>query len=137
MNRLRIFGVLIMMSLPGSFAGAQGVAEDVFKVSQPIVRTTTFFLQADQLIYDTAAQHVTTDGNVEVHCTDNILTTDRIVFDRARNILKAEGNIVLKDSKGYILRADSFVLDDSFRDAFAEGLDSAVQKNLIQGPTKH
>lgn len=94
----------------------------IFGPQPKIDQAQPLYLQADQLIYDTKANRVIAQGNVEIYYNNYILTAEQVIYDQNTNRLLAEGNAQLKDPNGGITRADRFEATDDFRDAFVQSL---------------
>ena len=98
------------------------------KINKTVDKASPLNLQGDQLIYDTAGNRVIARGNVEIFYNDYILTADEVIYDQNASTLTAKGNVTLKEPEGNVVRADSYILTDDFRDGFVQSL-SIVTKD--------
>ncbi|MFK7793492.1 MAG: LPS-assembly protein LptD, partial [Devosiaceae bacterium] len=80
------------------------------------------FLEADELLYDDAANTVTAQGNVTIFYDGYTVDADEVVYDRGRSRVLAQGNVVLVDPTGSVLRATSADLSDTLADGFVDAL---------------
>ena len=63
----------------------------MFGPKPKIDRAQPLYMQADQLIYDTKANRVIAQGNVEIYYNNFILTADQVIYDQNLNKLIARG----------------------------------------------
>ncbi|MEM6712323.1 MAG: LPS-assembly protein LptD [Pseudomonadota bacterium] len=80
------------------------------------------FLEADQLLYDDAANTVTAIGSVKILYDGYTVDADEVIYDRARNRVAARGNVVLIEPTGDVIRASSADLSDTLADGFVQAL---------------
>ncbi|MEO1019884.1 MAG: LptA/OstA family protein, partial [Pseudomonadota bacterium] len=78
-------------------------------------------ITADTITYDTAAETVTAEGDVELTREGERLLADRITYNQATDRVIASGNIVLLGAQGDTVFADELELDGALRDGFADG----------------
>ncbi|MBU3655743.1 MAG: LPS-assembly protein LptD, partial [Alphaproteobacteria bacterium] len=77
-------------------------------------------LAADQLTYDQQTKKIVAEGGVEIERDGRVLQADRVSYDQANRVLTAEGQVKLIDVSGDVAFADKMVMDDQFREGFAE-----------------
>jgi LPS-assembly protein len=77
-------------------------------------------LAADQLTYDQQTKKIVAEGGVEIERDGRVLQADRVSYDQANRVLTAEGQVKLIDVNGDVAFADKMVMDDQFREGFAE-----------------
>lgn len=80
------------------------------------------FLEADELLYNDAANTVTAIGQVTIFYDGYTVEADEVVYDRARGRVSARGNVVLIEPSGSVLRASSADLSDTLVDGFIDAL---------------
>lgn len=133
MRSYRIFAVAMISLLLALPAVAQDTADRSITVQHPRIRTDEMFLQADQLVFDTARNSVTMQGRVEMLYGGQVqrLSSDQVIYDGVKNTLMAQGNVVLKDRSGNTIRANRYLLDNAFRSAFVRSLKSAIKNKQI------
>jgi len=68
-------------------------------------------VEADQIVYDQAAQRIDATGNVRVRYRGVIVRADRAVMDLAAQRLQATGNVVLTDEQGRTMRGQTLIYD--------------------------
>lgn len=73
--------------------------------AQPIV------VEADQIVYDQAAQRIDAAGNVRVRSRGVTVRADRATIDLAAQRLTATGNVVVTDERGQTLRGQTLTYD--------------------------
>ena len=94
-----------------------GAAQDLAPSADPQVS-----LVADVVSYDEATGRVIAEGAVEVYYGGRTLTARRIVYDSAADEITAEGDIVLHDPDGdVIVYADMAELDPDLREGLVLG----------------
>jgi LPS-assembly protein len=77
-------------------------------------------LAADQLTYDQQNKKIVAEGGVEIERDGRVLQADRVSYDQTNRVLTAEGHVKLIDVSGDVAFADKMVMDDQFREGFAE-----------------
>ncbi|MEM1283817.1 MAG: LPS-assembly protein LptD [Pseudomonadota bacterium] len=80
------------------------------------------FLEADELIYDDAANQVTAVGRVTIFYDGYTVEADEVVYDRAQGRVLARGNVILVEPNGSVLRGRSADLSDTLLDGFVDAL---------------
>lgn len=80
------------------------------------------FLEADELLYNDAANTVTAIGRVTIFYDGYTVEADEVVYDRGQSRVNARGNVVLIEPSGSVLRANSADLSDTLVDGFIDAL---------------
>lgn len=80
------------------------------------------FLEADELLYNDAANTVTAIGRVTIFYDGYTVEADEVVYDRGQSRVSARGNVVLVEPSGSVLRASSADLSDTLVDGFIDAL---------------
>jgi LPS-assembly protein len=80
------------------------------------------FLEADELLYNDAANTVTAIGQVTIFYDGYTVEADEVVYNRALGRVSARGNVVLIEPSGSVLRASSADLSDTLVDGFVDAL---------------
>lgn len=80
------------------------------------------FLEADELLYNDAANTVTAIGRVTIFYDGYTVEADEVVYDRGQSRVSARGNVVLVEPSGNVLRASSADLSDTLVDGFVDAL---------------
>jgi LPS-assembly protein len=83
---------------------------------------TPLVMTSDTLVFDTAKQLVTAEGNVEVTRGAERLLADRLTFDQKTNELTATGNVVLIEPGGQAFFGDSLEVSGDFKNVLVERL---------------
>jgi LPS-assembly protein len=91
---------------------------------------TGFYLEADSLIQDDAAQKVTAEGDVEVRYRGRTLRARSLVYDIRGGLITARGEVVVIDPTGAATFADEMVLDEEMRAGVARGFSARLQDNV-------
>jgi len=102
----RRFGALVLFAVLASFAALPSYGQQIltrphssfpqtpggmFGPTPKIDQAQPLYMQADQLLYDSAHNRVIAQGNVEIYYNNFILTADQVVYDQSVNKLIAEG----------------------------------------------
>ncbi len=114
----------LVLSLVGSAGGQPALAQITVDTNLPVA------LVADEVVYDSQAGRVTASGNVEVYYGDRTLTADRIVYDDRTGKIQADGDLVLRDSSGATVFADTAELDADLREGLVRGAQSVISGNV-------
>ena len=109
-------GILALATSPAVSAPKPPIAKPQKGDQIPLVMTS------DSLIFDTAKQLVTAEGNVEVTRGAERLLADRMTFDQANNRLTANGNVVLIEPGGQAFFGDSLDVSGDFKNALVQRL---------------
>ena len=105
---------VVAQTAPDAPASAQPTAQE------PAAQTVTF--SSDQVVYDTAADVVTAQGEVRLAREGNYLAADQVVWDRKTDVVTARGNVVLLTPQGDKLLGDNAVLTNEMHDAAVNNL---------------
>jgi len=89
-----------------------------------------FYLEADTLIQEDAAQRVTAEGDVEVRYRGRTLRARSIVYEIKSGLITAKGDVVVIDPSGAVTFADEMVLDEEMRAGVARGFSARLQNNV-------
>ncbi|GAB5511486.1 MAG: LPS-assembly protein LptD [Hyphomicrobiales bacterium] len=112
--------LVVGISLPAlSISVAQ--AQSVPGLVQPNA-DAQMFLEADELLYNDAANTVTAIGSVTIFYDGYTVEADEVVYDRGQSRVSARGNVVLIEPSGSVLRASSADLSDTLVDGFISAL---------------
>jgi len=82
---------------------------------------TGFYLEADTVVRDDAANVWTARGGVEARYKGRTLRADEVVYDVATGAVTARGHVQVIEDNGAAVSADHMVLDDHMRAGFALG----------------
>lgn len=80
------------------------------------------FLEADELVYDDAANTVTAVGRVTIFYDGYTVEADEVVYDRGESRVLARGNVILIEPGGSVLRGRTADLSDTLLDGFVDAL---------------
>lgn len=86
-------------------------------------------LQADTMTYDTDAQIVTANGNVEVYYGPRVLYADEVTYNEVTGVAVATGSVSLTDETGNVYFGDQITLSDEWRLGVVEGFRALIDKN--------
>lgn len=85
--------------------------------------------QADRVVYETSSRVVTLTGSVEVASDGRTLTADTVSYDQRTGIVTASGHVVIRDTDGTTLTADSVVVTGDLRDGVIENIGVIVDEH--------
>jgi len=105
---------VVAQTAPVPPASAQTAAQNAAE------QTVTF--SSDQVVYDSAADVVTAQGEVRLAREGNYLAADQVVWDRKTDVVTAKGNVVLLTPQGDKLLGDNAVLTNEMHDAAVDNL---------------
>ncbi|MFC3442470.1 LPS-assembly protein LptD [Sphingobium rhizovicinum] len=77
---------------------------------------------ADSLQYDSNAEVVTANGNVQLLRDGNRLRADKVVWDRNSGKVEAQGNVSVTDPEGNIAYGDRFDVTDTLKDGAVDNM---------------
>jgi LPS-assembly protein len=97
------------------------IDEPAFDIQRPPAGTRVQVI-ATTLTYNSNTKIATAKGRVVLVYGPYVMVADNVSYDQARDILRATGQIRLREPGGNILEADLLVLQNKFRDGFAEHL---------------
>jgi LPS-assembly protein len=123
-----VAGGSLLMSAPAS---AQTMAD---RLSQraPQNGKDRLLVQAKELVYNSKANSVGAQGNVQLYYQGRVLEADRVTYDRNNSRVYAEGHARLTEQDGTVAYADKFELTDDFKTGFIDSLkaDTAEQTHM-------
>lgn len=94
-------------------------------------------LSADRLDYDAANEVAVARGNVELIQNGQVLLADELIYDTLSGRVRAQGNIVMTDTDGNVLFADTFDVTDDLSDGVMADLSflltDGAQIRALQG----
>lgn len=114
--------LLVAASLPALLAAGSANAQTVPGLAE-VDPNAQLFLEADELLYDDAANTVTAVGTVQLFYDGYTVNADQVIYDRGRSRVLASGNVVLVEPSGNVLRASSADLSDTLADGFVDALE--------------
>ncbi len=77
---------------------------------------------ADSLQYDSNAEVVTANGNVQLLRDGNRLRADKVVWNRNSGKVEAQGNVSVTDPEGNIAYGDRFDVTDTLKDGAVDNM---------------
>lgn len=113
--RALIFTLLISAP-PFTLAATNGPANPYLKAPG---EREAMDVVADRFTNNSQSRVAVAVGNVYIVYGKYRLKADKVVYDRKASILKAIGNVWLREPNGNILKANDLVLDDKFKEGFA------------------
>ncbi|MEM9198311.1 MAG: putative LPS assembly protein LptD, partial [Pseudomonadota bacterium] len=87
-------------------------------------------LIADNVRYDTEAERLVAEGNVQVFYDGRTLTAARITYDDPSRTILAEGPITLRNPDGSILHATYAELDPELRNGLLRSAQAVLQRRF-------
>ncbi|MEL6235196.1 MAG: LPS assembly protein LptD [Pseudomonadota bacterium] len=122
MRGLCLAALLVLAGLAGRPAHAQAI--DLPARDLPVT------LIADTVRYDTEAERLVADGNVQVFYDGRTLTAARITYDAPSRTILAEGPITLRNSDGSTLNATYAELDPELRNGLLRSAQAVLQRRF-------
>jgi LPS-assembly protein len=89
-----------------------------------------FYLEADLLVQDDAANTVTATGDVEVRYRGRTLRAGNLLYDISSGVITAREKVVVIDPSGAVTFADMMVLDEELRSGVAQGFSARLANNV-------
>jgi lipopolysaccharide export system protein LptA len=96
---------------PSIFVAALALLAIVLAARPALAQEESVVIEADQIVYDQAAQRIEATGNVRIRHRGVTVRADRAVMDLRTERLQATGNVVLTDDQGRTMRGQTLIYD--------------------------
>ncbi|MDB5650679.1 MAG: organic solvent tolerance protein, partial [Hyphomicrobiales bacterium] len=126
-----LFTGALSVAAPSS-AIAQTMADRLTQRAAPQNGKDRLLVQAKELVYNSKANTVGAQGNVQLYYQGRVLEADKVTYDRNNSRVYAEGHARLTEADGTVAYADKFELTDDFKTGFIDSLkaDTAEQTHM-------
>ncbi|MDB5651056.1 MAG: organic solvent tolerance protein, partial [Hyphomicrobiales bacterium] len=116
-----VFGAALSLAARSS-AQAQTMADRLSQRAAPQNGKDRLLVQAKELVYNSKANTVGAQGNVQLYYQGRVLEADKVTYDRNNSRVYAEGHARLTEQDGTVAYADKFELTDDFKTGFIDSL---------------